>query len=409
MPIETNLSVPETNYRKLYKTWYNCLMGRPIEVAIKQSSSRQKSSFRRIATALACIVFIVAFATMCANNVFADDDNIVETTFFGNLKDDGKGCGIYTVLNLVVDILSMGIGIVGVIGIMVAGIQYLTAKSNEEQVRKAKRRIFEIVLGIVAYVLLYAGMQWLLPGGKLNTTPCSTVDEAELAQIRAQQEANRQQYYNSNNQQSANQSSGGSNTLPVLSAQISKSYTPEQMANKIAKGKIAGSPVCTDCTWSERIAQTATLLSWPLGTPSKKYHHNGLSKSNKSWSDLKGAKPNKAFQNAIDAVWPKHNFTSVTNVGADCGVFVGVAIRYSGFDTKSTYSCPSGIQYYTNSKKWKKVSKAERGDVCVKSGCHTRIYLGNNLSAEANHYGKNFGHIIKGGCSGYQVFRANVK
>lgn len=383
-------------------------MVKPIKVATKRTSFRRARSFRQIVTVLACIVFIVAFATICTHNAFADDDNVVETTFFGNLKDDGKGCGVYTILNLVVDILSIGIGIVAVIGIMVAGIQYLTAKSNEEQVRKAKRRIFEIVLGIVAYVLLYAGIQWLLPGGKLNTTPCTTVDEAELAQIRAQQEANRQQYYNSNNQQNANQSSGGSNTLPVLSSQISKSYTPEQMAKKIAKGKIAGSPVCTNCTWSERIAQTATLLSWPLNTPSKKYHHNGISSSNKSWKDLKGAKPNKAFQNAIDAVWPKHNFTSVTNVGADCGVFVGVAIRYSGFDTKNTFGCPNAIQYYTTSKKWKKVSQAKRGDVCVVSGCHTRIYLGNNLSAEANHHGQNFGHIVKGKCGGYQVFRASV-
>ncbi|MBQ6414610.1 hypothetical protein IJI28_03260, partial [Candidatus Saccharibacteria bacterium] len=44
-----------------------------------------------------------------------DSSDVVETTFFGNLQDDGQGCGIYTVLNLVVDILSIGIGIVGVI------------------------------------------------------------------------------------------------------------------------------------------------------------------------------------------------------------------------------------------------------------------------------------------------------
>lgn len=383
-------------------------MVKPIKVATKRTSFRRSISFRQIVTVLVCIVFIVAFATICTHNAFADDDNVVETTFFGNLKDDGKGCGVYTILNLVVDILSIGIGIVAVIGIMVAGIQYLTAKGNEEQVRKAKRRIFEIVLGIVAYVFLYAGMQWLLPGGKLNTTPCTTVDEAELARIKAQQEANKQQYNNSNNRQTPNQSSGGSNTLPVLSTQISKLYTPEQMAKKIRQGKIISAPVCTNCTWSERIAQTATLLSWPLNTPSKKYHHNGISSSNKSWKDLKGAKPTPAFQEAIDAVWPKHNYRSVTNVGADCGVFVGVVIRYSGFDTKSVLGCPRSAEYYTNSRKWKKVSQAKRGDVCVVSGCHTRIYLGNNLSAEANHHGQNFGHIVKGKCGGYQVFRASV-
>ena len=43
------------------------------------------------------------------------------------------------------------------------GIQYLTAGGNEEQTRKAKRRMLEIVIGIVAYVILYAGLRWLLP------------------------------------------------------------------------------------------------------------------------------------------------------------------------------------------------------------------------------------------------------
>jgi hypothetical protein len=40
----------------------------------------------------------------------------------------------------------------------------LTAKGNEEQVKKAKRRIAEIVLGLAAYVTVYALLSWLLPG-----------------------------------------------------------------------------------------------------------------------------------------------------------------------------------------------------------------------------------------------------
>ena len=68
------------------------------------------------------------------------------------------------VLKLVVDIMSVGIGILGVIGISISGVQYLTAGGNEEQTRKAKRRIFEIVIGLGIYVLIYALLQWLLPG-----------------------------------------------------------------------------------------------------------------------------------------------------------------------------------------------------------------------------------------------------
>ena len=59
--------------------------------------------------------------------------------------------------------MSIGVGILGVLGIVIVGIQYLTAGGNEEQTRKAKRRMFEIVIGLVAYVLVYAFLKFLLP------------------------------------------------------------------------------------------------------------------------------------------------------------------------------------------------------------------------------------------------------
>lgn len=79
-------------------------------------------------------------------------------------ENEGNGAGIKCIVRLVVDIMSVLIGIVGVIGIVVVGIQYLTAGGNEEQTRKAKRRLFEIVIGLVAYAVAYALLAWLLPG-----------------------------------------------------------------------------------------------------------------------------------------------------------------------------------------------------------------------------------------------------
>ena len=78
-------------------------------------------------------------------------------------KDDSEE-GIKCVLELVVDIMTIGIGVLGVLGITIVGIQYLTAGGNEEKTRKAKRRMFEIVIGLVAYVIIYALLKWLLPG-----------------------------------------------------------------------------------------------------------------------------------------------------------------------------------------------------------------------------------------------------
>ena len=92
-------------------------------------------------------------------------DNCVQTAILGGgeVCDNGDGSSIIHILNLVVDILTMGIGILGVIGITVVGIQYLTAGGSEEKTRKAKTRMLEIVIGLIVYALIYALIKWLMP------------------------------------------------------------------------------------------------------------------------------------------------------------------------------------------------------------------------------------------------------
>ena len=108
--------------------------------------------------------FVLAFS-FCLTPVYAAEENKTEApkaailTGCANSED-----GVICILNLVVDILSVGIGILGVIGITVVGIQYLTAGGNEEKTRKAKQRMFEIVVGLVAYVIIFAALKWLMPG-----------------------------------------------------------------------------------------------------------------------------------------------------------------------------------------------------------------------------------------------------
>ena len=77
-----------------------------------------------------------------------------------------KGCakeedGIKCILELVVDILSIGVGVLGVIGISIVGIQYLTAGGSEEKTRKAKRRMLEIIIGLATYAVLYSLIKFL--------------------------------------------------------------------------------------------------------------------------------------------------------------------------------------------------------------------------------------------------------
>ena len=75
---------------------------------------------------------------------------------------DGQG-RIECLIDIVVNVFTAGIGILGVTGIIIVGIQYLTAGGDEAKMTKAKRRMYEIVIGLVLYMLGYALLKWLLP------------------------------------------------------------------------------------------------------------------------------------------------------------------------------------------------------------------------------------------------------
>jgi hypothetical protein len=93
----------------------------------------------------------------------------VETSII-SCDEDNKGNNvednaIWGLLLLVLNILTAGIGLVAVGGIVYGAILYTTAQDNSAQVTKAKETIFNVVLGLVMFALMYAFLQFLIPGG----------------------------------------------------------------------------------------------------------------------------------------------------------------------------------------------------------------------------------------------------
>lgn len=76
-----------------------------------------------------------------------------------------EGLDINGILKLVLNILVYGIGVAAVIGVVIAGIMYLTARDSEAQVAAAKKRLYEVVLGLVLWVAMWSLLRWLVPGG----------------------------------------------------------------------------------------------------------------------------------------------------------------------------------------------------------------------------------------------------
>jgi|InofroStandDraft_1065614.scaffolds.fasta_scaffold07655_7 L-cystine uptake protein TcyP (sodium:dicarboxylate symporter family) len=104
----------------------------------------------------------------------------VDTNLFGPVNTDDQGSGIKRLLSLVVTVLLYGIGAAAVIGVVWAGILYLTARDNEAQVAKAKTRLIEVTIGLIAWAMLFTLLQWLIPG--------FTGDELEQAHIESSTE-----------------------------------------------------------------------------------------------------------------------------------------------------------------------------------------------------------------------------
>ena len=89
------------------------------------------------------------------------DTNIIG----GGGVEVSDGQGIYTILRLIVTILTYGLGVAATIGVVIAGVMYLTAKDSPDKVAAAKKRLIEVVLGLVAWAMMAAVLNWLIPGG----------------------------------------------------------------------------------------------------------------------------------------------------------------------------------------------------------------------------------------------------
>ncbi len=122
------------------------------------------------AVIMAGVIIPVGFlmmGTTFSPKVFAEC-NGVETSILGEngcVEGTDDGSAIFSVLNVVLTVLTYGVGIAGTIGILITGLQIMLAKDNAGQLAAAKTRFVAIIIGLAVYAVMWAFLQWLLPGG----------------------------------------------------------------------------------------------------------------------------------------------------------------------------------------------------------------------------------------------------
>ncbi len=118
----------------------------------------------RIATDLAA-ANVAMYSGVGERNLvdFADAAADCETSILGISCGDENG--VWELLSLILNIMTAGVVVLAIVGITISGIQWLTARDNESQIVKAKSRIFNVVLGLVVWAVMWLVLSWLIPGG----------------------------------------------------------------------------------------------------------------------------------------------------------------------------------------------------------------------------------------------------
>jgi hypothetical protein len=83
----------------------------------------------------------------------------------GIANDPAKGGAIVVYLVAFLKLLSETIGLVIVVVLIVAGIQYITSTGDPALIKSAKKRIQNAIVALLLFMFMYAILTFLVPGG----------------------------------------------------------------------------------------------------------------------------------------------------------------------------------------------------------------------------------------------------
>jgi hypothetical protein len=134
---------------------------------------------QKITSVTIALLMVLGIATAVMQPAFAECKADPGTTCCGDVKvsilgdvckgtstdGGGKNSAIWAILILVLNILTAGVGIAAVGGIVYGAILYSSAGDKQDQTKKARGIITNTVVGLVAYGLMYLILNFLIPGG----------------------------------------------------------------------------------------------------------------------------------------------------------------------------------------------------------------------------------------------------
>lgn len=108
-----------------------------------------------------------AHATYMCGNVETSIDFTMDGTFKGLCEADGAS-PVTALLLWAISLMGAGVGIAVVIGIIFGGITYAMSDGDAGKAKEGQEIIVNAIIGLFLFIFLYAGANFLIPGGLFN-------------------------------------------------------------------------------------------------------------------------------------------------------------------------------------------------------------------------------------------------
>ncbi len=130
-----------------------------------------KQKIRNLVLGGLLLVPVVAIAVPSATSYAQQKCGGVDTAIIscdekggGELEDSG----LWGLLLVVINILTAGVGVLALAGIVYGSVLYTSAGGSPEQVKKAYNIFTNVVIGVIAFGGMFALLNFLIPGGVFN-------------------------------------------------------------------------------------------------------------------------------------------------------------------------------------------------------------------------------------------------
>jgi len=112
--------------------------------------------------------FVLAASTPAPCTLSPTNSNYVSQccdTSNGNIVSNASTCLFAKYINPAVALLSAMVGLVVVVTIILGAIEYIGSGGDPQRTASGRQHIINALIGLFAYILLFAFLQFLIPGG----------------------------------------------------------------------------------------------------------------------------------------------------------------------------------------------------------------------------------------------------